>query len=104
MSPIPKLYATVGASGAMLGDAALFVVAALQSAGTPSVGDIGAAGATGAATSLAILWFWKGLTDKRLDALEARKADKSSMDDLSDLLREMRGDIKTLMMRGNDHR
>ena len=104
MMPVPKMLALAGVVGAAIGDGALYIVAAMQATTPPTAGDIGAAGITGAATSVAVLWFWKGMTDKRLDKIEADKADKSSLDDMSEMLKEMRGDIKTLMMRGPDLR
>lgn len=79
MTPIPKVIALTSVAGAAVADAALFVVAAIQAAPSPSVGDIGVASGAGAATTLAILWFWKGTVDKRLD----EKVDKDVVKEMS---------------------
>lgn len=103
MTPIPKLAAALSVTGAVVGDALLFVWAAIQQAPPPTVGDIGAAGATGAATSVAILWAWKGITDRRIEKLENGKADKDLLDAHGELLNEVRLDIKKLLEHRGDH-
>lgn len=90
------------ALGATVGDALLLTVAAMQSAPV-TAGDLGAGGLAGAATSVAVLWAWKGITDERIKRIEDTKADKEDVRQQSDLLKEVREDVKWLIKhkRGN---
>ena len=82
--------------GAALGDATLLTVAAIQAAPLPSVGDFGAAGVTGAATSLAVLWAWKASADKRMERLEVEKASKDDLRPIHETLKEIKDDLRYL--------
>jgi len=93
MSPLPKIVALTGVVGAALADAGLFVAAALQAAPAPSVESIGVASGAGAATTLAILWFWKGTVDKRLD----EKVDKDVVAEMSKSIDRIEGHVTWLV-------
>lgn len=96
MTPVVRLTAVTGVIGAALVDAGVLVYAALQQ--TPvSAGDLGAAGLTGAATSVAVLWAWKGTVDERLREIEDKKADKDALDAHGELLKEVRDDVRWLV-------
>lgn len=82
--------------GAALGDATLLTIAAIQASPLPSAGDFGAAGVTGAATSLAVLWAWKASTDKRMERLEVEKASKDDLRPIHETLKEMKDDLRYL--------
>lgn len=82
--------------GAALGDATLLTIAAIQSAPLPSVGDFGAAGVTGAATSLAVLWAWKASADKRMERLEIEKASRGDLLPIQETLKEIKEELRYL--------
>lgn len=96
MTPVVKVTALAGVIGAALFDAAAVVYAALQQAPV-SAGDLGAAGLTGAATSVAVLWAWKGTADERLKRLENEKADKEDLKAHGEMLKEVREDVRWLV-------
>lgn len=96
MTPLVKITAVASVVGAAVTDASLVAWAALQST-TVSAGDLGAGGVAGAATSIAVLWAWKGITDERIKRIEDTKADKEDVRQQSDLLREVREDVKWLI-------
>ena len=82
--------------GAFLADASVIVFAALQQTPLPDPTTMIGAGGAGAATSLAVLYAWKGYADKRLDKVESEKADKADMFRIEGALREIRDDIRYL--------
>ena len=82
--------------GAFLADASVVVFAALQQTPLPDPTTMIGAGGAGAATSLAVLYAWKGYADKRLDKVENEKADKADLRRIDDSLREIRDDIRYL--------
>lgn len=94
--PLLKITALASVAGAAVTDAGILTVAALQSS-TVTPGDLGAGGIAGAATSIAVLWAWKGITDERLKRIEDTKADKEDVRQQSELLREVREDVKWLI-------
>jgi len=96
MTPVLKLTAITGVVGAAIVDSAVLVHAAMQSVPV-SAGDLGAAGLTGAATSVAVLWAWKSTADERIKKLEDGKADKDDLSAHADLLKEVRDDVKWLI-------
>lgn len=93
MTTITVKFAALGAA---ITDAALIVAAAAQDLPL-SAGDLGAGGLAGAATSVAVLWAWKGITDERIKRIEDTKADKEDVRQQSDLLKEVREDVKWLI-------
>lgn len=83
--------------GAALADGAVLMIAAIQAAPLPDIGTFGAAGVTGAATSLAVLWAWKATTDKRLEKIESDKASKDDLVPLHEALKEIKDDVRYLV-------
>jgi hypothetical protein len=83
--------------GAALADGALLALAAIQATPLPGFETFGAAGVTGAATSLAVLWAWKATTDKRLEKIENDKASKDDLVPLHEALREIKDDVRYLV-------
>ena len=96
MTALVKATALTGIVGAALVDAGVLVYSALQQAPV-SPGGLGAGGLAGAATSVAVLWAWKGTADERIKKLEDSKADKEDLRAHADLLKEVRDDVKWLI-------
>lgn len=82
--------------GAAMADMGVLVLGAMQAV-TPGVETFVGAGATGAATSLAVLWAWKATTDKRLEKIENDKASKDDLIPLHEALREIKDDVRYLV-------
>lgn len=89
--------AKIAMMGAAAADAALVAIAAIQATPLPGLETFGAAGVTGAATSLAVLWAWKATTDKRLEKIENDKASKDDLKPLHEALREIKDDVRYLV-------
>lgn len=97
MIPAPKMVAMASAIGVVLGDAGAVAWAALQATAPPTIGDLGAAGLSGAAASIAVLLAWKTAADKRIERLEDSKADKDAIADLKTTINEIKADVRYII-------